>query len=164
MNNHIKFRINDWKKRKTIKNQLIIDFNKIASFILIDRLKIIKKVNVIILKEFPSAKGYDLAFDNLYNNGVINFIITPSYDINREGRMNALAHELVHIKDMIDEKLKFDLNNKVYFWNGKKHNKVYSYSKFDSIETREEQINYISKICPWEKEACEIADNIVNLV
>lgn len=160
----ILFNINDYKKRKTLEKQIISDFQKIAEYILKERLAKIKKVNIKILKDFPSAKGYDLAFDNLYNNGEINFIITPSYDTNREGRMNVLAHELVHIKDMIDKRLKFNLKNKVYIWKGKRYTKVYSYAKFDEFETREEQVNYISKICPWEKEACLVSDNINQLV
>lgn len=49
-------------------------------------------------------------------------------------------------------------DEKKYIYKGKTYTKVYSYEKFDSITDRKKQIDYISKICPWEREPSLIAD------
>lgn len=122
-------------------------------------------MNVKFLKTYPTARGYDVAFHRLYsrNSNTINFIIIPSYDVNRKHRCHVIAHDLCHIRDMMLGDLSFNINDKTYIYKGKLYSKVYSYTKFDKFTSRSKQVEYISPICPWEKEPCNVADKLAGL-
>ena len=153
------FNIDDFKNRKTLPQELKRNFLKLAKKIFTkDELSSIKKVNIRVFKQYPSCQGYDRAFSQLYKNGVVNLILTPGYDVNESGRISVLAHELVHVKQFMRGELEFERNPNIYTFKGKKYTKVYSYQVFDSIEDRKEQIEYISKFCPWEREPSVFAD------
>lgn len=155
-------KIIDYKKRKTLNNELQDSISEIANFILKENLLKIKKIKVVVLKSHPTANGYDLAFKNLLEkkNGIVNLIITPSYDKNFRTRRSLIAHELTHVNQMLKGEIVFNLkdNKKEYLYLGEVYSKVYSFDKFDSIPSRKKQIEYISKICPWEKEPSILAD------
>ena len=156
----MKINIKDYKNRKHLSQEIAVSLNKVINYLNIDTSKI-KQVNIVVLKDFPTAEGYDKAFARLYQNQEVNLIINPSYDQNQNTRLSLLAHELTHVKQMINQELIFSLNGKqkTYLYKNKQYTKVYSFAVFDSLcEDREAQINYISKICPWEEEPSRVAD------
>ena len=155
----MKVKVTDFKHRKGLHKELEHNLIKVLKFLGIENE--LKQVNIKVLKKYPSAQGYDQAFFKLYQKGIVNLIITPSYDQNKYTRMSLIAHELTHVKQFINKELIFSLKagKKVYFYHNKKYTKVYSFDKFDQLShQRKKQIEYISKICPWEKEPCMNAD------
>lgn len=80
------FNVIDFKNRKSLPKELKRNFLKVAKEVLGKDLSKIKKVNIKVLKNFPSVRGYDKAFSQMYKNGVVNLIITPGYDFNEECR------------------------------------------------------------------------------
>lgn len=164
----MKINIFDFKKRKNLRRELE---NSLA-FVLTEVFSCcpleITEINIRFLKAHPSPKGYNEAFARLYKKGVVNLIITPSYDQNKKTRLSLIAHEMVHVRQMMTGELKFiyqpEKNSKYYLFRKKKYTKVYSLDKFDTYKNRRAQINYISKICPWEREPSLTADQLVKKV
>lgn len=155
----MKVKIIDFKQRKGLKKELTHSLTKVLDFL--DLSGQIKQVNIKILKSYPTVAGYDQAFLNLYKQGVVNLIITPSYDQNKVTRISLIAHELTHVQQFIKKELKVKLKfgKKYYIYKNKKYVKVYSFEQFDKLSNqRKKQIDYISKICPWEKDPSINAD------
>lgn len=152
--------LDDYRNKKTLHKELKNFLTEIGTFILKDNWKKIKKVNIVVLKDYPTSLGYDKAFSRLYKNGVVNLIITPSYNQNSATRRSLIAHELTHVLQMMTGELKFTLKgtSKHYLYRGKSYTKVYSFAKFDAYKSRKAQIKYISKICPWEYQPSLNAD------
>lgn len=155
----MKVKVTDFKHRKGLHKELSQNLGKVLKFLGIENE--VKQVNIQVLKTYPSAQGYDQAFLKLYQKGIVNLIITPSYDQNKYTRISLIAHELTHVKQFINKELIFYLEagKKTYIYRNKKYTKVYSFDKFDKLSNkRKKQIEYISKICPWEKEPSLNAD------
>ena len=161
----MKVTLNDFKKRKQLKRELIKSLKTACVEIFgTDTPSSIQEIKITVLKRFPTSAGYDRAFARLYQKGVVNLIITPGYDINSKVRLSLIAHELTHVKQFINQELKFIYKpknkTKRYIYKNRTYTKVYSFKKFDSYTNRKAQINYISKICPWEREPSLIADKL----
>lgn len=109
-------------------------------------------------------KGKPLAgFYKLFKAGIVTIDLTGHWDADLIARKTAIVHELTHVKQIVEKRLRVHSNCRVVHWNGSRVDtwKKYRESIRDSLTSQEARRRYKGNLIPWEWEVWENVDKLI---
>jgi len=141
------------KRTKKARKKLKSFAYKVAKDLkLLDELKEIRLYYETQFKGYYPVNKPLHGFRKLFNNKVVTICFTQHWDLDVTSRKEAIVHELTHVKQMVEGRLKIR-QPKTVWWNGKLFNK-WKKVNIDDVEnlSSKEWLKVRKKYLPWEME------------